>query len=141
MLIAVITYYLCPDMKKGVAAILLTVYLAFSSGLVVNLHYCMDRFDSMQIGGTSSDYCGKCGMHTDESNGCCHDTVQILKIDDDQLATTIAFNFKAPEALPQIQNEFIDALILVEQSVIFSKDHSPPLSKQDIYLQNCVFRI
>ena len=128
-------------MKKGVAAILLTVYLAFSSGLVVNLHFCMDRFDSMQIGRTSSDYCGKCGMHTEDSNGCCHDAVQILKIDDDQQATTIGFNFKAPEALPLLQKDYIAALAVVEQSVIFSKDHSPPLSRQETYLQNCVFRI
>jgi hypothetical protein len=128
-------------MKKGIAAILFTFYLAFSTGLVVNLHYCMDRFDSMQLGSANSDFCGKCGMHTEDSNGCCHDSVQILKIDDDQQAATIAFSFKSPKALPVLQNEFIDAKILDEHSIIYSDDHSPPLSKQDTYLQNCVFRI
>jgi hypothetical protein len=128
-------------MKKAAATILLSLYLVFSSGLVVNLHYCMNRFDSMQLGSSKSEFCGKCGMHTEDSSGCCHDAVQILKIDDDQQAASIAFDFKAPVALPVLHNDFFDIINAGEHSVIYSPDHSPPLSKQDTYLQNCVFRI
>lgn len=101
----------------------------------------MNRFDSMQLGSAKSEFCGKCGMHTEESNGCCHDAVQILKIDDVQQAASIAFEFKAPDILPVQLNKYLEVIIADNLSAVYSTDHSPPLSKQDTYLQNCVFRI
>lgn len=128
-------------MKKGIATILLLLYVAFSSGVVINLHYCMDRFDSAQFGATQSEFCGKCGMHTTESNGCCHDQVKIFKIDDEQQVAGFSFKFKAPVATinyTTVFNTEITGGVLIAQKFI---DHPPPLSKQDSYLQNCVFRI
>lgn len=126
-------------MKKGIAAILLLFYFAFSTGLVISYHYCMDEFDSLQLGDNRTDICGKCGMHTGDM-GCCNDEVKIYKIVDDQ--QTAAINFKL--AVPGILTEPIP--VWNESPVsfthqLFTNNHSPPLSKQDIYLQNCVFRI
>jgi hypothetical protein len=128
-------------MKKGIASILLVLYFAFSSGVVVNLHYCMDRFDSMKLGDTQSRICGKCGMHTDESNGCCHDSVKVLKIDDAQNTTGNAFAFQLPDFLNLSGDNFQLASIVEPLRVSSGIDSSPPFSRQYTYLQNCVFRI
>lgn len=132
-------HYLCRDMKKGVAAILLLFYFAFSTGVIISYHYCMDEFDSLQLGDKKTEICGKCGMHSDDM-GCCNDQVKIFKIQDDQQTATNHFKFETPlaiiEPLP-IWNE--RSVNLTHQ--LFRNTHSPPLSEQDTYLQNCVFRI
>ena len=86
-------------MKKSIASILLVLYVAFSCGVVISYHYCMDTYDSLRLGDKKSDVCGVCGMHTSESNGCCNDEVKIFKIQDDQQASAISFRFPAPEAV------------------------------------------
>jgi hypothetical protein len=133
--------FVVAGMKQSAATILLTIYFAFSTGLVVNLHYCMDRFDSMQIGAAKSEVCGKCGMHTTESNGCCHDAVKILKIDDDQLTGGYHFKFQTAIAANTPVYFQVESLLVNAGFKILQNNHSPPISKQDTYLQNCVFRI
>ena len=126
-------------MKKGIAAILLLFYVAFSTGVVISYHYCMDEFDSLQLGDNRSDICNKCGMHTGNM-GCCNDEVKIFKIQDDQQTVAVNFKFNTPDIISESFSSFNEKLVQSTHEV-FVTDHSPPLSKQDIYLQNCVFRI
>jgi len=126
-------------MKKGIAAILLLFYFAFSTGVIISYHYCMDEFDSLQLGDKKTDVCGKCGMHT-TNMGCSSDQVKIFKIQDDQQTAAINFKFVAPEMIVDpfpVWNE----TPVISTHEFFVNNHSPPLSKQDTYLQNCVFRI
>ena len=128
-------------MKKGIAAILLVLYVAFSTGVVINFHYCMDTFDSVQFGANKSDYCGVCGMHKSPGNECCKDEVKIFKIQDDQQTSAINFKFNSPNAVVAdfpLRNEIV---LIRSTPELYLQTHSPPLSKQDTYLQNCVFRI
>ena len=128
-------------MKKSIASILLVLYVAFSSGVVISFHYCMDNFDSAQFGANKSDYCGVCGMHKAEANECCKDEVKIFKIQDDQQTSAINFKFSSPDAVVATLPVWNEPSWL-DQLINFSYiHHSPPLSKQDTYLQNCVFRI
>ena len=129
-------------MKKALTFILLLVYSTASTGLVVNIHYCMDRFDSVQIGNSGSDTCGKCGMHQEE-NECCFDDVKVLKLNASHLASDLLIPvFSLPHAV-----SFTTDFLLVPLLNFYREDrsyltHSPPLiSLQDTYLQNCVFRI
>jgi len=128
-------------MKKGIAAILLVLYVAFSTGVVISFHYCMNDLDSLQLGAAKTEICGKCGMHQVDANACCNDEIKIFKIQDDQQASAINFKFSAPDI------EITPLPFLCEVSFtnstheLFSNNHSPPLSKQYTYLQNCVFRI
>jgi len=126
-------------MKKGIAAILLFFYFAFSTGVVISYHYCMDEFDSLQLGDKRTDICGKCGMHTGNM-GCCNDDVKIFKIQDDQQTAVIQFTFAAPDAIIESFPAWIENPASSVHE-IFAINHSPPLSKQDTYLLNCVFRI
>ena len=128
-------------MKKTVSAILLIIYLGATSGIAINLHYCMNRFDSIQLGATKTEICGKCGMHTEDANGCCHDEVKIIKLQDDQQSASLHYQFISPEALAVNFPLFVNEPLIVAGEKFSVNNHSPPLSKQDTYLQNCVFRI
>ena len=128
-------------MKKGIAAILLTFYFAFSSGIVINLHYCMNRFDSSKLGAGKSEICGKCGMHTDALNGCCHDEIKVIKIQDDQQVFAIGFRFTPQAGIAENVSFYISDILFGSNKDFTLSNHSPPLDKQDVYLVNCVFRI
>jgi len=119
---------------------MLVFYFAFSSGVVINLHYCMDRFDSFSIGASASDVCGKCGMHTTDANGCCRDELKVIKIDDGQLASGIQLKFNTP-AVAEQPEFFVTAGSVQDLSIQYSGNHSPPPDKQPVYLRNRVFRI
>jgi hypothetical protein len=128
-------------MKKGIAAILLLLYVAFSSGVVISFHYCMDSFDSLQLGASEFDVCGTCGMHKEDGNACCNDEVKIFKIQDDQQFSAVNFKFAAPDAMVTTLPDLCKITYAVSRHQLFLQNHSPPLSHQDTYLQNCVFRI
>ena len=130
-------------MKKIIVSIVLLCYLAVSSGGVVNFHYCMNRLASTELFASESKQCGKCGMHTEDSNGCCRDEVKIVKMEDDQKLTA-AFTYVLPflDALVQTPSQFIATSFYNIPGSRHFLNHSPPLlSTQDTYLQNGVFRI
>ncbi len=101
----------------------------------------MDTFDSVQFGANKSEYCGVCGMHKSEGNECCKDEVKIFKIQDDQQTSAINFKFSSPDAVVADLTVWNETSLVTSTHQLYSQTHSPPLSKQDTYLQNCVFRI
>ena len=128
-------------MKKLIASFTVIVYFAFACGVMVNYHYCMDRFDSISFFKASGDWCPKCQMHT-SGRGCCHDEVKIVKLQDDHQTSSASFEFK--NVLPPVttHSEFLFVTIFSEENSLNKTDHSPPLlPQQDIYIQNRVFRI
>ncbi len=67
-------------MKKLFAIMVAFLYLAFSCGLVVNMHYCMGELAEISYHSSpKSDDCGYCGM---EDSDCCHDDLKVFKPDD-----------------------------------------------------------
>jgi hypothetical protein len=103
----------------------------------------MDRLASMQLFVSETRVCGKCGMHTDNSNGCCRDEVKIIKMEVDQkVAGSVSFELPELVALIQVPSQFIVASFFNVGETRHYRNHSPPLlTEQDTYLQNCVFRI
>ena len=130
-------------MKKLMTSIALVCYLAVSSGIVINYHYCMNRLASTQLFATAKPVCGKCGMHTKKSNGCCHDDVKVVKLQLDQnTISDLVYNLPSLDALPIIPSQFIAAAFYNINEQRHFHNHSPPLlSAQDTYLQINVFRI
>ncbi|MBC7875050.1 MAG: hypothetical protein H7Y01_13695 [Ferruginibacter sp.] len=130
-------------MKKVTVIILMVCYLAVTAGVVINFHYCMDRLASAKLFEKKAKECGKCGMHTEDSNGCCRDEVKVVKMEDDQ-QVTVDFSYSLPtiEALTHETSEFIIASFYNVPVTRHYQNHSPPLlPAQDTYLQNSVFRI
>ncbi len=130
-------------MKKLIVAIVFMSYLAVSSGVIINLHYCMNRLASTEIFGAEAKQCGKCGMDIHQSDGCCRDEVQFLKMDDDQ-KTSPGVHFELPAISDMVvkPSEFIIASFYTLAQQRHFLNHSPPLlSAQDSYLVHNVFRI
>lgn len=130
-------------MKKIVASITFICYFAVTSGVIVNFHYCMDRLASLQWFVTGNKTCPKCGMHIVKSHGCCRDEVKIIKMEVDQrTASAVAFELPPLDAIAYLPSPFITAPLVNVGEARHYNNHSPPLlTEQDIYLDNCVFRI
>jgi hypothetical protein len=103
----------------------------------------MDRLASTTLYVTETTKCGQCGMEIHQSNGCCRDEVQVVKLQDDQNKTLITnFDIPAIEPVALIPSKFIVARFYNTSEQRHFHNHSPPLlSAQDTYLQNNVFRI
>lgn len=81
-------------------------------------------------------------MPKDKSHGCCKDEVKIVKLLDDQNISTVSFSVKNVEAPSMMPSEFMAASFVIPDHVQTQKNYIPPdLSDQEVYLQNCVFRI
>jgi hypothetical protein len=129
-------------LKKLLATISTLIYFAVTSGIVINMHYCMDRLDSTGLYKAKTAICSKCGMHVSDSNGCCHDEIKIVKLTNDHTVSQYNHEIKAPEAPAFSHSSLIADLNIELVQKVNYLNHSPPLlSRQDTYLQNCVFRI
>ena len=128
-------------MKRFAAFILLLIYFTVSTGFVVSMHYCMNQFDSVQVG-AASDKCSKCGMHINDSGGCCRDEVKVVKLQMDKQVAKMLFSSLsfAPVELPLSQHLALPFQNF--QQAIEAVPTGPPLlSNQPVYLSNRVFLI
>ena len=103
----------------------------------------MNRLATVHLYETSVDVCGRCGMDTQKSNGCCRDEVKVVKLEQDQNKTTIAtFALSSLEPIVSVPSDFIITSSYNVDEKRHFHNHSPPLlSAQDTYLQINVFRI
>ena len=125
-------------MKKLLAILLLLVYTAASSGTVMSTHFCMGEFAGISIGEKQQDECGYCGM---EDADCCHDLLQVVKIDDSQLvkASSVTFDYKFVALTPS--SAVPNVLLFNGERNILNYRSSIDPGGPPIYLRNCVIRI
>jgi hypothetical protein len=125
--------------KRSLVAILTVIYFAISSGVVMNVHYCMGKLSSVKLDAFGAKACA-CGKS--EKKSCCKTELKVVKIEDVQKASYADFAFQLPVA-PLFTAPGVFETALYHAPVdIRANGHSPPiLSRQDTYLQNCVFRI
>ena len=128
-------------MKKLLVTISLLVYFVVSTGFVVSVHYCMDRLNGLEWGESEAEECGKCGMPTTDSDGCCKDEVKVVKLEvDHTLAKLLTADFSV--SLPAvITANYLFTPYLTSLAIEEPVAHGPPLREQDTYLLNRVFRI
>lgn len=128
-------------MRKFLLLIITFCYLASTSGVALQWHYCMGKLRSIDFGLASHDEtCGKCGM-AKGNNHCCKDEVSVSKITDShQQATQLAYSFVSFDAiLPEsfLLPEPIYKLIQLAGS---NKAHAPPDISKDRTVLFQVFR-
>jgi hypothetical protein len=130
-------------MKKVITFIFVFVYFTVSTGFTVNLHYCMDNFQSWELGADEDDSCEKCGMPTSEKGNCCRDEVKVMKLQQDPLQS-------GSISLPQGFGHFMQAAYLPFTLLPLHNykvrrqhcAHSPPLlSEVDTYIFIRVFLV
>lgn len=130
-------------MKKYLAIMFTVFYFGFSSGMVYNVHYCLDQtFVSSASSASSASStltCAFCG--TKKKKGCCKSEIKILKTDVPQ-KVDISFINDAPAVaiIPQISDA--DFLILVERKQFSVPLNAPPdRTELPLFISYCNFRI
>jgi hypothetical protein len=129
-------------MKKFLIGILAVLYLTISSGVVMELHYCMGKLAGVELYGGHDDKCSRCGM-TEKNTGCCHDELKIYKLEDAHKNVTNAISFD--EGQVAIVNHYAAYTLWqhpLQPAGVQTPIHSPPdISGPSINIANCVFRI
>ncbi len=128
-------------MKKLIITIAAMAYMSVSTGIAMEIHYCMGKFAGIEFYGSEKEACGICGMK-EKGQGCCHDEHKFIKLEDSHknVLNTIDFSFCEPvvateynlynfQFFPVTSNEFVTL-------------HSPPDNTgPSRCIRNCVFRI
>ena len=128
-------------MKKLIASFTVIVYFAFACGVMVNYHYCMDRYTSFGLFSPTGDQCPVCGMQATKK-GCCHDEVKIVKLQNNYQHSSFSFTLEKIRPAIITPSKFLATPFINRKNALNETDHTPPLcSSQDTYLQNCIFRI
>jgi hypothetical protein len=126
--------------KKIFILVLAVMYMGLTSGVMVNIHYCMGQVAGVNYGHPEDEDCGKCGM--EKQDGCCHTDQQFVKADGDHLSVNST-------ATPTFPVEELPLLYLNDVGVDHTSPdpedshyQSPPDHRNnDVCLYNCVFRI
>lgn len=134
-------------MKKFIVVILALVYITSSIGIMVDMHYCMNKVIGWEFGHAGSKTCEKCGMQKlDQKNkGCCNDEYKFFKSSTDQKITNTSLIIKLPTNLT-LPVSFLEIpsnvfLTYIEDASII---HGPPLNhghRVPIHIFNCVYLI
>jgi hypothetical protein len=128
-------------MKKLVASIMLLLYFVVSTGFVVSVHFCMDEVNAVSIGSGEEDDCGKCCQAPAEYDNCCKDEVKVVKVQADQLHSKLVKADFSLQVIGSAATPYLFTPLFTTIANPVPVAHGPPLSQQDTYLRNCVFRI
>ncbi|RYY70972.1 MAG: hypothetical protein EOO13_04770 [Chitinophagaceae bacterium] len=113
-------------MKKLLLSILTIMYMTVSSGIAMEIHYCMGERAGADLYGSGSDKCGKCGMKEQNKKGCCHDDHKFYKLDDShkKAANDISFQLDPVVVLSPIPGN--DWVLPAGRSGQVIHNNSPP---------------
>lgn len=148
-------YFTCSfviGMKKFIVSILALVYLSSSMGATVYRHYCMDKLVAWGLGHekSSKKSCPYCGMDktsqdkhcVKESKGCCKYEQSVVKLQNDQKVSEVAFQFsQISVAIAPVSSDYSFEYVssLTEE---YPLTHAPPRTQNiSLFVLNCVFRI
>ncbi len=125
-------------MKKVVVFILAFFYLGLTTGLAVNIHYCMGKIAGVEFNKFENNECATCKTKMP----CCGHFYHLVKVNDEHQQTASDCKINVPQVQLNTFGNLIDQLTATVQHKVRNTNISPPLlSLPDIYLQNCVFRI
>ncbi|MFM8806004.1 MAG: HYC_CC_PP family protein [Sphingomonadales bacterium] len=130
-------------MSRVLLSISMLGLVALSSGLTLNVHFCMNQVQTVSLFATDEHQCDSCGMQQEESGGCCHQERQLVKLVQDQCPPHfLQFNI-APASAYVLPIQTILAaqedrlLVFVGHQVL----HPPDIVSTPLFLRNRVFRI
>lgn len=126
-------------MKRVLATILAFTYLALASGVVVSVHYCMGEVAGVAIGHTNADTCGTCGM---DNEGCCHDDVSVVKVQDSHAMASAHVDLLKAEYFVQHADQSFRAPSILSAAFARPMAHGPPdAATPPLHILHGVFRI
>ena len=128
-------------MKKLLLSILTFLYMMVSTGIAMEVHYCMGKQAGIEFYGSKDDVCGKCGM-LEKKGGCCSNEHKFFKFEDSFKHASNEINFVFfNEAITAQFSSFTSN----EENYVAIHDsfyESPPkIYGPTIYIRNCIFRL
>ena len=100
--------------------------MAVSSGIAMEIHYCMGEKAGVDFYKNTDDKCGKCGMKNQDKNGCCSDDHLFLKIHDGHQKAVNNVNFTLQPAIIPVLFPVFDWNLPLKESVAQVNNHAPP---------------
>ena len=115
--------------------------MAVSSGIAMEIHYCMGKKAGVEFYGSSSSTCGKCGMK-DTKTGCCHDEHKFYKLNDSHKTVSNDINFSAGE-IAIVNDHYLYDWQMPDNTVLTAvNNNSPPdYTEPSTCILNCIFRL
>lgn len=128
-------------MKKIIISILAFLYLGVSSGIAIEIHYCMGKKAGIEFYGSDKEKCGKCGMK-DKKGGCCNDEHKFYKINDSHKNVSNDLSFATPITIAANTFYSYNSKILNDPFNKTVHNNSPPVYTGPARcLLNCNFRL
>jgi hypothetical protein len=127
-------------MKKIIVFILAFIYMGVTSGIAMDIHYCMGKKAGFDFYKSTNDKCGKCGMKG--KKGCCKDDHKFYKLSDSHKNVSNDLKFEI------FSNPVITVFVLYDWNIYPSfcckqiQNNSPPvISSPSLCVMNCIFRL
>jgi hypothetical protein len=142
-IIFVITMQLITRLRSGffrvVFMTLAAIYLLFSVGVMKATHICMGREASVTFFSADSKKC-PCSLFSMESNTCCDDEHDVLRIKDDQKVFS-AYTIRVPQLyiLEDLYTEQFIAALVTDSVIETDSESDPSPPKVPIFKSNCSF--
>ena len=128
-------------MKKIFLGILTMMYMTVSSGIAMEVHYCMGKKAGVDFYGSANDKCGRCGMK-EKKTGCCHDEHKFYKLSDSHKNVSNDISFTAGEIAVVTAYPLYNWQLPAQGEPVAVNNHSPPDdTRPSACIMNCVFRI
>jgi hypothetical protein len=116
------------------------MYMAVSSGMAMEVHYCMGKESGKEFFAADSKKCSKCGMKN--RKGCCHDEHKFYKLGTDHKTVSSDISFGIPDQVIVIPHFSYDQFLQQSFATAKPANNSPPhYSQPDLCIRNCTFRI
>jgi hypothetical protein len=134
-------------MKKLLIFTLAFLVLLSSSGVMMNMHYCMGKFtgSSISLSYNSASNCTSCGMEkkANATKGCCHDSKTLLKNSTDQKLLNAEFRLTKSYPIVLFNNgyQFTELKFLSVNNNSFIVFSPPSIQRPLIFIRNCSFLI
>ncbi len=130
--------------KKLILSMIAVFYLAATSGMVINVHYCMGKVSSITFNDETDHNdgeCDKCGMVKTE-NHCCKDEITTGKMNDSHQTSTVAFELAAASSAAPVRITVLSDPEQGQSAIpLLTYFSPPPRVLNRVYLDVNVFRI
>jgi hypothetical protein len=115
--------------------------MAVSSGIAMDIHYCMGKRAGIDFYKTENDRCGRCGMK-EKKKGCCHDEIKFHKLEDSHknVYNNISFN-AGDQAVVQEFPVYKWKLANDPTKYIINNNSPSDYTGPPICIMNCIFRL
>lgn len=128
-------------MKKFLLITLTLLYIGVSSGIALNLHYCMGKLADVELGLTST--CASCGKQNQPS-GCCSTETQLIKLSVDQNVQLMTVADLTPATIELLSGLFYEfsAPNASDDINFFTANESPHgWTTLPLFIHHCTFLI